>query len=96
MANVLIFSETNNGKIKPVTLEILGKTTGQNAEVAVIGDLDDEQVKVLASYGAAKVHKLKGDKLDKYSPEGYSNALNGFQVETMIMYLPAQLLLQKT
>lgn len=78
MANILIFSETNNGKIKPVTLEILGKVAGQNAEVAIIGDLDAEQVKVLAEYGAAKVHKLKGDKLDKYSPEGYSNALNGF------------------
>lgn len=78
MANILIFSETNNGKIKPVTLEILGKSAGHNAEVAVIGELDDEQVKVLATYGAAKVHKLKGDNLDKYSPEGYSNALNGF------------------
>lgn len=78
MAKILIFSETNNGKIKPVTLEILGKTTGQTAEVAVIGDLADDQVKVLAEYGAAKVHKLKGDNLDKYSPEGYSNALNNF------------------
>ena len=78
MSNILIFSETNNGKIKPVTLEILGKATGQNAEVAVIGDLEEDQVKVLAEYGAAKVHRLKGDNLDKYSPEGYSNALHGF------------------
>ena len=78
MANILIFSETNKGNVKPVTLEILGKLNGQNAEVAVIGDLSDEQVKVLASYGAAKVHKLKGANLDKYSPEGYANALHGF------------------
>ena len=78
MANILIFSETNKGNVKPVTLEILGKLNGQNAEVAVIGDLSDEQVKVLASYGAAKVHKLKGANLDKYSPEGYTNALHGF------------------
>ncbi|MEE2670450.1 MAG: electron transfer flavoprotein subunit alpha/FixB family protein [Bdellovibrionota bacterium] len=78
MANVLVFTETNNGKVKPVTLEILGKLNGQTAEVAVIGDLADDQVKVLAEYGAGKVHKLKGDNLDKYSPEGYSNALHGF------------------
>ena len=78
MSNILIFSETNNGKIKPVTLEILGKASGQTVDVAVIGDLEDEQVKVLAEYGAAKVHKLKGDNLDKYSPEGYSNALHSF------------------
>ena len=78
MANVLVFTETNNGKVKPVTLEILGKLNGQTAEVAVIGDLADDQVKVLAEYGAGKVHKLKGNNLDKYSPEGYSNALHGF------------------
>ena len=78
MANILIFSETNNGNIKPVTLEILGKAVGQNTEVAVIGELGDDQVKILAEYGAAKVHKLKGSNLDKYSPEGYSNALNSF------------------
>lgn len=78
MANVLIFSETNKGNVKPVTLEILGKLTGQNVDVAVIGDLGDDQIKVLAEHGAAKVHKLKGDNLDKYSPEGYANALHGF------------------
>jgi len=78
MANVLVFSETNKGNVKPVTLEILGKLAGQTVDVAVIGDLGDDQVKVLAEHGAAKVHKLKGDNLDKYSPEGYANALHGF------------------
>lgn len=78
MSKVLVFSETNKGNVKPVTLEILGRIAGQEVEVAVIGDLGDDQVKVLAEYGAGKVHKLKGDNLDKYSPEGYSNALKGF------------------
>ncbi len=78
MAKVLIFSEVNKDKIKPVTLEILGKLSGQEAEVAVVGDLPEDQAKVLGEYGAKKVHKLKGDKLDKYSPEGYANALKGF------------------
>jgi electron transfer flavoprotein alpha subunit len=78
MANILIFAETNNGNVKNVTLEILGKLDGQNTEVAVIGDIAEDQVKTLGEYGASKVHKLKGDNLDKYSPEGYSNALHDF------------------
>lgn len=78
MANVLVFSETNKGNVKAVTLEILGKLAGQTVDVAVIGDLGDDQVKVLGEHGAAKVHRLKGDNLDKYSPEGYANALHGF------------------
>lgn len=78
MAKILVYSEVSHDKVKPVTLEILGKLAGQEVEVAVIGDLNDDQAKVLGEYGAKKVHKLKGDNLDKYSPEGYSNALKGF------------------
>ncbi|MEX0799497.1 MAG: electron transfer flavoprotein subunit alpha/FixB family protein [Bacteriovoracaceae bacterium] len=78
MAKVLVYSEVSKEKIKPVTLEILGKLQGQDVEVAVIGDLSEDQAKVLGEYGAKKVHKLKGDNLDKYSPEGFSNALKGF------------------
>lgn len=78
MSKVLVYSEVSKDKIKPVTLEILGKLQGQEIEVAVIGDLPEEQSKVLGEYGAKKVHKLKGDNLDKYSPEGYANALKGF------------------
>lgn len=78
MANVLVFTELNNDKVKPVTLEILGKLAGQNVDVAVIGDLAADQVAELGKYGANKVHKLKGSNLDKYSPEGYANALKDF------------------
>jgi electron transfer flavoprotein alpha subunit len=78
MANVLVFTELHDGKVKPVTLEILGKLTGNTADVAVIGDISADQVAELAKYGAQNVHKLKGTNLDKYSPEGYSNALAEF------------------
>lgn len=78
MANVLVFTEVHDGKVKPVTLEILGKLKGQSADVAVIGDLGADQVSELAKYGAQNVHKLKGSNLEKYSPEGYSNALADF------------------
>jgi electron transfer flavoprotein alpha subunit len=78
MANILIFTELSQGKVKPVTLEILGKLQGQNAEVAVFGDLAADQASNLAKYGAQKIHQLKGANLDKYSPEGYTQALHGF------------------
>jgi len=78
MAKVLVFSELSKGHVKPVTLEILGKLAGQDLEVAVFGELADDQIKELAAHGANKVHKLKGDNLEQYTPEGYSNALNGF------------------
>lgn len=78
MANILVFTELHDGKVKPVTLEILGKLAGQTADVAVIGDISADEVSSLAKHGAQNVHKLKGEKLDKYSPEGYSNALSEF------------------
>lgn len=78
MANVLVFTELHDGHVKPVTLEILGKLAGQSADVAVIGDIGADQVAELAKYGAQNVHKIKGSNLDKYSPEGYSNALGDF------------------
>ena len=78
MANVLVFTELHDGHVKPVTLEILGKLAGHTADVAVIGDVAADQVAELAKNGAANVHKLKGANLDKYSPEGYANALAEF------------------
>lgn len=78
MANVLVFTELHDGHVKPVTLEILGKLAGNTADVAVIGDISADQVAALAKNGAANVHKLKGGNLDKYSPEGYANALAEF------------------
>jgi electron transfer flavoprotein alpha subunit len=74
MAKILVFTETSGDNVKNVTLEILGKLSGQDVDVAAIGDIGDEGTKALAAHGAANVHKIKGDKLDQYSPEGYSNA----------------------
>lgn len=78
MANVLVFTELHDGHVKPVTLEILGKLSGQTIDVALIGDISADQVTELARNGAQNVHKLKGANLDKYSPEGYANALAEF------------------
>ena len=78
MAKILVFTELHGSHVKGVTLEILGKLTGHTVEVAAIGSIPSEATADLAKFGAAKVHSLKGSNLDKYSPEGYSNALHGF------------------
>jgi electron transfer flavoprotein alpha subunit len=78
MAKVLVFAEQSGDSVKSVTFEILGKLAGHELSVASLNDLSDTAVQELAKYGAGEVHVLKGDNLDKYSPEGYTKALNEF------------------
>lgn len=78
MAKVLVFTEVTSDNVKSVTYEILGKLAGNDVDVAAIGQVPAGAVTELAKYGAANVHSLKGDNLDKYSPEGYANALKEF------------------
>ncbi len=75
MSKVLVYSEVHGDTVKSVALEILGKLAGQEIDVAVIGDLPDAGAKALAEHGAANIHKISGNGLDKYSPEGYAKAL---------------------
>ena len=78
MAKILVFTELHGANVKSVTLEILGKLTGHIVEVAAIGKISTEAHSSLAKFGAAKIHSLNAQGLDKYSPEGYANALHSF------------------
>ncbi len=78
MAKVLVFTEVTSDNVKSVTYEILGKLAGNDVDVAAVGQVPAGAVAELAKYGAANIHSLKGDNLDKYSPEGYANALKEF------------------
>jgi electron transfer flavoprotein alpha subunit len=78
MAKILILAERAGDGVKNVTLEILGKVTGHEVEVVMFHAPNDEAKKSLAEYGAAKIHVIKGEGLDQYSPEGYTNALGEF------------------
>lgn len=77
MAKVLVFTETTNDNVKSVTLEILGKLTGNDIDVACIGNLPEAGATALAEHGAGNIHKISGTGLENYSPEGYSKALKG-------------------
>jgi electron transfer flavoprotein alpha subunit len=75
MAKILVFAEILKDSVKSVTFEILGKTVGHQVDVAVIGSVSANTVTELGKYGAKNVHKIAGTGLEKYSPEGYSQAL---------------------
>lgn len=78
MAKVLVLAEVQGDDVKSVAYEILGKLNGQNVDVAAVGAISASAAAKLAKYGAENVHSLKGDKLERYSPEGWSNALKTF------------------
>ncbi len=75
MAKILVYSEISGDHVKTVTMEILGKLAGHQTDVAVIGSISSSATSDLAKYGASNIHVLKGHHLEKYSPEGYANAL---------------------
>ena len=78
MANILIFSETTAQSIKTVTLEILGKLAdgSHTLEVATVGKVPSEGKQQLAQYGASRIYSMTGALWEKYSPEGYTQALH--------------------
>ena len=63
MANVLIFTETNKGNVKPVTLEILGKLSGHTVDVIAVGDASGagDKLKEYFPYQSDDVNELSDD-----------------------------------
>ena len=77
MSKVLVFAESTKDGVKGVTLEILGKLSGLEVEAAAVGGLPPEGKSQLAAHGAGRIHVLRGEGLDAYSPEGHAAALKG-------------------
>ena len=75
MAKILVYAEPSTDSVKSVSLEILGQLSGHDIHVASIGDVPSSGFDQLTRHGAAKIHIIKGDGLEKYSPEGYRDAL---------------------
>ena len=78
MMRVLVFSEPSIDSIKKITLGILGKLDGYETEVAIIGDIEQSGIDSIKRYGVHRINILKGDTVQTYSPEGYTNALYAF------------------
>lgn len=88
MANVLIFAEHQDGKLKKTSLELASKGAelaakiGGICEAVLIGNGVEGLANELAPYGVKKVTVLSSPKLDKYSTLGFVNALAGYIKES--------------
>lgn len=78
---IWIFAEHRDGKIKKVTLEMLGagrklaKETGEEVGALLFGKGVSGFVPVLAEYGADKVYLAEEDILAQYTTDAYSKVL---------------------
>ncbi len=82
--NVYVIGECLEGKLHPVTLELMGEgrkladQLKRRLGVILLGDGLDDAVKHLQEYDADVVYYLKHSLLREFSTEGYVKALNEF------------------
>ena len=80
--DVWVVSEQHEGKLRPVSFELLGigrklsEKLGERLAAVLIGDKVSDLAKPLAAYGADKVYLLEDDQLRRYTPDGYTTALS--------------------
>lgn len=78
---ILVFAEAREGKFKKGCFEIctyaadLGASLGLPVHAVAIGDISDEQLKVLGTYGVTTVHAVKHPKLVAFNEAAYSSAV---------------------
>lgn len=79
MANIFLIAEHKDGQIKRVSYEILSELVRQKTTVTVVlpgGPSVAGLASSFGQYGATKVLVLESPQLEKYSTEGYANALH--------------------
>lgn len=78
---ILVYTENWDGKFKKSTYEILSYGSEiakmMNAELVAltIGEVADEELKSLGTYGADKVVKISDEKLDAFTAKSYTKAI---------------------
>jgi electron transfer flavoprotein alpha subunit len=73
--SVLVYVENLEGKFKKSAFEAVTyayKLSGGNLTALTIGNVEEAELKKLGQFGASKVLHAKGDKLNKFSAEGYA------------------------
>lgn len=82
MANVLAIAETRDGALKPISGEVVTAARkvadgiGGEVDVVVIGGPGiGEAAEALGTFGADRVIAVEADALDRYNPQGYTDAL---------------------
>jgi len=80
-SGILVFAEVEDGRLSPVTLEVLGKARdmaealGVYVKAALLGDGVDELAQELIRHGADHVYLAQDPALASYSAEAYSHVL---------------------
>lgn len=77
MSSVLVFVESQNGKLKRSSVELLQVATksGQKTVAIAVGSQSSELAQECAQNGAQELHVFKDAKLDNYNSELYASAL---------------------
>ncbi len=79
---VWAISEQDEGKLRPVSLELLGigkklsEKLGEELAAVLMGNNVSDLAKPLTAYGADKVYLLENELLRRYTPDGYTKALS--------------------
>jgi len=79
---VWAISEQHEGKLRPVSFELLGigkklsEKLGEELAAVLIGNNVSDLAKPLTAYGADKVYLLEDELLRRYTPDGYTKALS--------------------
>ena len=79
MTRILVLAEIKNGKLRNVSFEVLTvarRIAGDGEIVACLFGSDAEKYSnELARYGAQKVYVVENEALNRYTPDGYKQAL---------------------
>lgn len=84
---IWVFAEHRDGKIKKVTLELLGagrklaQETGEEVSALLFGRGVTDLASTLSEYGADKVYLADDDMLDQYTTNAYSKVLSELILE---------------
>lgn len=79
--SVLIFADHADGHIKKTSFEAISygaaiaAQTGTRAEAIVLGELSDELLTSLGSYGATKIYHVKDSALNSFDAQAYTSAI---------------------
>ena len=79
--SVLVYTENWDGKFKKLTNELvsyaaeIAKTAGGPVTALSIGDVADEELNTLGSYGASKILKVTGEKLAELTNQAYASVI---------------------
>ncbi len=76
-----VVAETMGGEVRPVTLELLGRSREMAAEIGtpvdavLIGDVTESHIETLTAYGADTVHIATAPGLEGYDTEAHASVL---------------------